>query len=81
MYAFLNNLQVTEAERLIARSEKLKNDMLGGMMDQAQGQKARPKMQPSKPVDSSDEEEDKQDQVPVGFDYQDNFPELPDWDG
>ena len=39
-------------------------------------------MNKRQPVDSSDEEEDKlDDQIPIGHDYIENFPALPDFDG
>jgi len=46
-------------------------------MDRALGQKSRPKQGKKGGVDSSDES-DLEDQLPIGFDYSDNFPELPD---
>ena len=50
-------------------------------MDRAQGQKARP-VNKGQPADSSDEEESKNaEQVPIGFDYTENFPSLPDFEG
>ena len=78
MYSFLNHLQVVESERLVARNSKLKETSLAGLMSQARGQKVRPK---NNYADSSDSDEDKNDQIPIGFDYSENFPELPDFDG
>lgn len=49
-------------------------------MDRAQGQKARPVNKQA--ADSSDEAEKEDDaQIPIGFNYTDNFPALPDFDG
>lgn len=53
-------------------------------MDRAQGQKARPVNPASRrqAADSSDEaEKDDDAQIPIGFNYTDNFPALPDADG
>ena len=49
-------------------------------MDRALGQKARPK-QAKNNNDSSDSDDDKPEQLPIGFDYTEAFPELPDFDG
>lgn len=55
------------------------------MMDRGLGNLARPKAQKVKKngrFDSSDSsDEDAEAQVPIGFDYSDNFPSLPDFDG
>ena len=80
MYGFLNYIQMSEPERLFARNNKLKENPLSGLMDRAQGQKSRPQNGKRQPLDSSDEEE-KVDQEPIGFDYTENFPSLPDFDG
>ena len=51
-------------------------------MDRALGQKSRPKSKKRRARDSSDDNSDNEDsQVPVGFDYSENFPALPDFDG
>lgn len=82
MYSFLNHLQVVESERLVSRNIKLKENSIVGLMDHARGQKVRPKnVKRGVLEDSSDSEEQKDDQIPIGFDYSQNFPELPDFDG
>lgn len=80
MYSFLNYIQTNESERLCARSIKLKENPLAGLMSQAHGQKSRPVNKKGQ-VDSSDDEEEKVEQLPIGFDYTENFPALPDFDG
>ena len=80
MYNFMNYLQVEEADRIHARNVKLKENPLGSLMDRALGQKSRPKG--GKGRDSSDDSDGEgDDQVPIGFDYSENFPALPDFDG
>ena len=75
MYTFLNHLQVTESERLMARNIKLKENPLNSIMDRALGQKSRPKVKNKKgAIDSSDESEEEERQLPIGYDYSDNFP-------
>ena len=82
MYSFLSYLQVSESERLCQRNIKLKENPLGSLMDRALGQKQRPKENKKrKKFDSSDDSEEDHKQVPVGFDYSENFPSLPDSDG
>lgn len=50
-------------------------------MDRGMGQKIRPK-NPKKKIDSSDDSDKEfEDQVPIGYAYSENFPELPDFDG
>jgi len=78
MYTFLSVLQEKESERLILRNMKLKQNPLGSLMDRCLGQKARPKER--RKLDSSDDSEG-EDQVPIGYDYSENFPALPDFDG
>ena len=73
-------------ERLIIRNEKLKESPLGGLMDNALGQKARPKDQKKKgkgrrAYDSSDSSDDDQEKLPLGHNYAGDFPSLPDFDG
>jgi hypothetical protein len=82
VYQFLDYLQVKESERLTQRNIRLKENPLGSLMDRGLGQKIRPKnaKNGNKKVDSSDESE-KEDQVPIGYAYSENFPELPDFDG
>ena len=61
MYTFLNHLQVTESERLMARNIKLKENPLNSIMDRALGQKSRPKVKNKKgAIDSSDESEEEE---------------------
>ena len=81
MYNFMNYLQVEEVERLHARNVKLKENPLGSLMDRALGQKSRPKGGKRRAGDSSDDDDEGDDQVPIGFDYSENFPALPDFDG
>ena len=80
MYQFLDHLQVTESDRLVMRNIKLKDNPLGGLMDSALGQKRSKSKKKNKKQDSSDESEGEA-QVPIGFDYTENFPALPDQDG
>ena len=49
-----------------------------GITKESIGKRKKPKKNAA--YDSSDEEE-KEPQVPIGYQYQNNFPSLPDFDG
>lgn len=77
MYTFLSDIQLSEIERLHERNQKLKQGLPVGVIFEKGGGKKKQKKK--KPVDSSDEEE--QMIAPLAYQYEDNFPELPDHDG
>lgn len=79
LYQFLTHLELSEIDRLCERNAKLAEGLPVGITNESAG-KSKKKPKKSTVYDSSDEEE-KEPQVPIGYQYQDNFPSLPDADG
>ena len=73
MYIFIQDLQIREIERLSDRNRKLKQGIPVGVILENQPAK--------KSYDSSDEDEPKNPTLPIGYQYENNFPSFSDPDG